>query len=194
MQEGTLEQDPAFDRPLKLESYTRVNAGLTLVQQVLPYVLNYLVVFFLFLVFPPKQYEAMGQFSQANAAATCSALSDKAHSMVVQAQRVLQAAREESGDHDLYQSQGMLSSRLQQLGHHANQLGYFISDATVVHSQLGNILQSGLAECQNALTMVSDGLETGGDGTYDRNAVASYLSFVGAFVSLFVLGDQLLIM
>jgi ABC-type nickel/cobalt efflux system permease component RcnA len=136
----------------------------------------------------------MGQFSQANATATCSALSDKAHSMVVQAQRVLQAARDESGDQDLYQSHGMLSARLQQLGHHANQLGYLISDATVVHSQLGNILQSGLAECQNALTVVSDGLETGGDGTYDRNAVASYLSFVGAFVSLFVLGDQLLIM
>lgn len=136
----------------------------------------------------------MGQFSQANAAATCSALSDKAHSMVVQTQRVLQTARDESGDRDLYQSQGMLSSRLQQLGHHASQLGYFISEATVVDSQLGHILQSGLAECQDALSVVSNGLDTGGDGTYDRDAVVSYLSFVAASVSLFVLGDQLLIM
>ncbi|KAH6651369.1 hypothetical protein F5144DRAFT_559250 [Chaetomium tenue] len=135
----------------------------------------------------------MGEFSQVKAAATCSALSDKAHSMVVRTRRVLQAARDEPGDHDLHQCLGMLSSRLQQLGHHASQLGYLISDASVVHSQFGDMLQFGLADCQTGLTIVSDGFDAGGSVADDRDAVTGYLSFAAAFVGLFVLAGQLLI-
>jgi hypothetical protein len=133
----------------------------------------------------------MDQFSPANAASTCSALFDKAQSMVTQTQRVLQAAQD---DRELHQSLAALSSRLQQLGHHANQLGYLIADAAVVHSQLGLVLQSGLAEYQSALAVVSDGLDAEGDRTCDRDAIAGYLSFAAASVALFVLSAQLLTM
>ncbi|KAH6853124.1 hypothetical protein B0I37DRAFT_743 [Chaetomium sp. MPI-CAGE-AT-0009] len=133
----------------------------------------------------------MAQFSQATAAATCSVLFDKAQLMVGQTQVVLQAVQD---DRDLRQSLAALSSRLQQLGHHVNQLGDLIADASVVHSQLGLILQSGLTEYQSALAVVSDGLDMGGDRICDMDAVTSYLSFAAASVGLFVLGAQLLTM
>ena len=127
----------------------------------------------------------MAEFSQADAAAACSALSEQAQSMVPKAKQV-------PAD-DLRSMLSALPSALAQFSHRASQLGSRVADAPVVQLELGEILKTGLAECQNALDVVSAGLEPEGGAARDADAVAGYVSFVSAYMGFFDVGSQLLV-
>ncbi|KAK4041831.1 hypothetical protein C8A01DRAFT_34083 [Parachaetomium inaequale] len=131
----------------------------------------------------------MAPFSQADAAAACLALSEQAQSMVSKAQQVLPLAPD-----DCRPLLSALPSALQQFSHRASFLGSRVADASVVDPELGKALETGLAEGQSALDVVSAGLEPEGDATRDGDAVAWYVSFVSAYMGFFDLGSQLLVM
>jgi len=127
-------------------------------------------------------------FSQADSAAACSSLSETAHLLVTKVQQLQPSVKGELQRRQL----SALLSRLQQFGLHATQLGQYVSDPPAVSKQLGQILDSHLAECQSTLNTISEGLEPGSDGADDLNALACYLTFATASVSLFSLTAQLL--
>lgn len=136
----------------------------------------------------------MDPFSQPSASATCSALSDKAQLMAAQIQ--LGFLKIDIQD-DVQRQLFTLSTRLQQLAHHADQLGHCVADAAVVHRPFGDTLALGLAKCQEGLSTVDyslNSLERGADRPLCQELIAGHESFVAAYSRLFILGTQLLIM
>ncbi|KAK4152689.1 hypothetical protein C8A00DRAFT_16038 [Chaetomidium leptoderma] len=130
-------------------------------------------------------------FSQPSAAASCSALSGTAQSTTAKIQELISAGA--VAEDTLGRQLSFLSSRVQQFRQHVDQLGHCIADASVVHPQLGDVLKSSLAECQNALGTVSNKLEPGSGGL-SADAIACDQTLMAAYLRLFVLATQLLIM
>lgn len=148
----------------------------------------------------PPPPPTMDLFSQPTAAATCSALSKKAQQTAARIQLTLPTLDAQDAAHQKQLSS--FSTQLQQLAHHAHQLGQCVADATVVHPHLGETLVLNLTQCRDGLGMVTDSLErtvteAGAAATgrpLCREPVVCYGGFVAAYSRLFVLGTQLLIM
>ncbi len=136
---------------------------------------------------------AMDHFSQSSAASVCSALSSTAQGTASRIQELVEAGA--VAEDALQKQLSLLAARLRQFRQHVGQLGHCVFDASTVHPQLGDMLTSSLAECQATLETVSTKLDSdpvsGGVGadTITRSEV-----FVMAYMRLFALGTQLLIM
>ncbi|KAL2133278.1 hypothetical protein VTI74DRAFT_2621 [Chaetomium olivicolor] len=130
-------------------------------------------------------------FFQGRAVATCSALSQQARSTAIKLHQVLSTGSVK--DDGLLKQLGLLSARLPLFRQHADQLGHCIADTPVVLDDLGSVLISSLAECQNAFGTIADRLEPGSGGLTSE-AIACYESLLNANARLFVFLTQLLVM
>jgi hypothetical protein len=133
----------------------------------------------------------MYHFSQASAAATCSALSETAQSTAAKIQQVIAAGA--VSEDALEQLLSVFSARLQQFRQHLGQLSHCITDASAIHPEMGDVLRAGLDDCQNALSTVSSKLAPGSGGL-SIDAIARYETLVKAYLRLFILATQLLTM
>ena len=141
---------------------------------------------------PNLRIDAMDHFSQSSTAAACSALSSAAQGTATKIQDLVEVGA--VAEDALQKQLSLLAARLRQFRQHVGQLGHCVADASTVHPQLGDMLKSSLTECQTALKSVSTKLDldpgSGGVGdTITRSEV-----FVMAYMRLFALGTQLLIM
>ena len=137
--------------------------------------------------------DAMDHFSQSSAASACSALSSAAQGTATKIQGLVEVGA--VAEDALQKQLSLLAARLRQFRQHVGQLGHCVSDASTVHPQLGDMLKSSLAECQNALESVSTKLVLDtGPGGVGADTVTRSEVFVMAYMRLFALGTQLLIM
>jgi hypothetical protein len=99
-------------------------------------------------------------------------------------------------DEALERRLSVLVAKLQLFRQHADQLGYCYADAPVVHRQLREVVESGLAESLQVLASLGilAARWKGGSGGIGEDAVALFDTFVAAYSRLFALGTQLLSM
>ncbi|KXX76803.1 hypothetical protein MMYC01_205458 [Madurella mycetomatis] len=131
----------------------------------------------------------MKHFSQASAAAACSDLVRTAQSAAAKVQAITIAST--MADQALQKPLPLLLAGLQKFGEHSGQLGHCVADAAVVHPQLGDVLGPALVDCGNAMSILSDKLESE-NGELSTEAISRYQGFLSGASRFFVFANQLL--